>query len=389
MESEHFFTEMYDLTTKFIKLSAVLSAAVMLTGCIRAKIDPNDYLELRLSGLDTAASAECEVDYEGIVRDNLKAFGIESPDDTDGICSAAAELEECLSGSPDRDSMLSNGDVINFEWNSDEVQRLENEHKIKLRVSNKTLTVSGLEEAKKFDPFEYLTVDFTGASTNGVVKLNSSLPVKDIGFTADRCSGLSNGESIVVRFGSGSEEEIKAECFAQGYVSTCFEKEYIVNGLGIYVTALKDISKASYDKMDAFAQKEFEKFSAEWTDKKIESANLIGAELYTPENDEADWGKNALCYIYEVKAEIGGENITYYYFTYFLNVYSPDNYKNSDFSAESAGYPSYSEFYTSMYGDAFKENGVIIEGFRTVEELEKAMSERFGNKFETNINSAE
>ena len=385
------------MTGKIIMLLAVLSAAVMLTGCGRAKIDPNDYLELRFSGLDTAAAASCCIDYRKMVTDNLRAFGIKSPDDVMGISRAEDELRECLGGAPDRDLMLSNGDIVTFAWDRGELERLEKEYRIRLCVSDKEVTVRGLDQAKRFDPFDFLDVGFLGTEPEGEVNLVSRLPVRDIVFSADRFGGLSNGDRIKVSFGSGSEEQIKEECFAQGFVPLCFEKEYTVSGLGRFVKKLRDIDSASYKKMDRFAQEELEKLSGAWTDKKLEGAKLLGAELYTPAEGEAKWGRNALCYVYEVTAEICGskpkdsktdkkESIKYYYFTYFLNVYVPDSGGDSPFPAECAGFPSYSEFYTSIYGDAFKAGDVVFEGFRTLDELDTAMADRFaGSVCETDI----
>ena len=386
-----------------IKLPALLSAAALLVSCGRADIDPNDYLEVRFSGLDTAASADYEIDYVKMVEDNPGAFGVKEKNNAEAAERAAGDLGKYLNGAPDRDSMLSNGDVITFEWSRDGVQQLEEKYKIRLDISDKAITVSGLEEAKPFDPFEYLSVGFRGTESDGVIELNyDGLPVRDIQFSAERCSGLRNGDKVRVSFGSGSEEEIKDKSFAQAYIPVCFEKEYTVSGLQHYVTRLSDIGSDTRNRMDSYAQEEFRKLADKREDWKCTDIQLLGAELYTPAEGEAKWGRNAFCLVYEVTAEKTDsvkkgdkkqekkESITYYYFTYFLNTVSPDTDKSAPFPAECAVFPSYSKFYTSIYGDAFKVGDTVFEGYRTLDELEEALSDCFENSVcETDINNEE
>ena len=376
-----------------LKISAPVLAAAVLTGCGRAEIDPNDYLEYSFSGLDTAAAADFNINYEKMVADHPKAFGIK---DTDSRAaeSAVENLEEYLGGAPDRSDMLSNGDTVTFEWERGNIGRLEDKYRIKLSVSDKKITVDGLEEAVRFDPFEYIDIDYSGVEPEGEMILSSEgLPVMGIPFTAEPSDGLSNGDKVKVRFGTGSEDEITGDCFSQGFVPECFEKEFTVRGIPVYVGKLSDIGDAAYDGMDGYAQEELRKLADSRGDKKLCDIKLIGAELYTPAEDIAKWGRNALCFVYSMTAEPAGESdkkssgsreaskskkTEYYSFACFMNVFTPDNGSGS-FPAECIKLPSYSEFYSSIYGDAFKDGDVVIEGFRSVDDLRDAVSDRFEN----------
>lgn len=378
-----------------LKLSAALLASALLAGCGRAEIDPNNYLEFSFSGLDTAATADFSIDYEKMVTDNLRAFGIKRNDDVSGKENAVSVLEECLGGAPDKASLLSNGDTIIFEWDRSCIEKLEDKYSIRLSVTDKEITVSDLREAEHFDPFDFLDLQYSGVAPNGELTLSfEKLPVKNVPFSTKRQSGLSNGDKVKVRFGSGSEEEITEKCFGQGYVPDCFEKVYTVSGVPVYAKKLCDIDRASYDKMDSCAREELRKLADTWEDKKLCDAELIGAELYTAKDYTSKWGRNALCYIYRINSDLKsgdsskkkGENLEYYYFTYFLNVFTPDNGSNDLFPAESVKFPSYSQFYDSIYGDAFKVGDVVCEGCRTLDELHKTMSDYFENSScETNI----
>ena len=196
-----------------IKTLALIPAAVLLVGCGRVTIDPNDYLEVKYEGMDTRGTATYDIDFEKMVTDNLKAFGIESKKDDKDIERAVNKLEKYLRGELDKTSSLTNGDEIVFEWDDDDVEKLEKRYKIKLKISDKNITVADLEGAKEFDPFEYITLEYEGTAPDSYVRINvdDKIPVDSIGFYAEPSSGLSNGDKIKVTFGSSyyDEDEIK------------------------------------------------------------------------------------------------------------------------------------------------------------------------------------
>jgi hypothetical protein len=377
------------LKDNILKLAVTLLAAAALVSCGRVVIDPNDYLEYSFSGLDTAASADFDIDFQKMVADNPKAFGVKDESSRKAAERAVSELEKYLCGAPDRSDMLSNGDIISFEWNRDNIGKLEESFRIRLDVTDKEIVVDGLEEAVPFDPFDYIGFNYSGVEPDGELVLSTEdMPVKNIPVSAEPCSGLSNGDKVKIRFGSGTEDGIAADCFGQGYIPECFEKTYNVVGLPVYVKNLGDVDRASYEKMDGLAQAGLRQLAEEWEDKKLGGMELLGAELYTPAEDTAKWGRNALCFVYRMTAELtekkgsgssedqNSRKTEYYSFAYFLDVFSPDHC-GGDAPAAKMGLPSYSRFYTSVYGDAFKEGDTVIEGFRSLDDLRSAMTDRF------------
>ena len=433
---------------KNLKAIAVLPvAAILLVGCGEATINPNDYLKVEFEGMDTIATADYEIDYEKMVTDNLKAFGIKSKKDDHAIERAVKKLQKYLGGELDKTSSLSNGDEIVFEWDDDDIEKLENKYKIKLKISDKTITVKDLEEAKKFDPFEYLDITYSGVGPDGQISLDyDKLPVDYISFYADPSYGLSNGDKVKVTFGY-DEDDTKEECFRQGYIPESFEKEYTVEGLQQYVSKISEIEKKSYDKMDKYAQDRFmDDVENNWEKKDLKDIELLGVNLYIPKEENYSM-KNALCYVYKVtttlrngggeeepateaatttaekteaptttaaeKKEEGatttakdGEKATeaateaatekateaakkgekvYYYFAWYQNVLSPGN-EDSDYDASSYNEPSYSNFF-GVSGDAFAIDGVLYVGYENLDDLYKAVEDKFYYecKKETNI----
>ena len=385
-----------------------------------------------------------------MVTDNLKAFGIKSKKDDHAIERAAGKLEKYLSGELDKSSNLSNGDEIVFEWDDDDVEKLEKKYKIKLKVSDKTITVKDLDEPKKFDPFDYLDVSFTGVGPDGQIQLDySDLPVEYVSFYADPSYGLSNGDKVKVTFGY-SEDSAKDECFSQGYMPENYEKEYTVEGLQQYVTKISEVEKKSYDKMDKYAQDRFmEDVEDNWENKELKDIELLGVNLYVPKEESYSM-KNALCYVYKVTTTLKGEEKkdeeptteaatttaeaateaptttaeekkdegtttakadekkeeateattekkddkkeeakkgekVYYYFAYYQNVLSPGD-PDKDYDAQSYNEPSYSNFF-GVSGDAFAIDGVLYVGYENLDDLYKAVEDKFYYecKVETNI----
>lgn len=103
----------------------------------------NDYLLVAFEGYDTAEEAVIGFDTEKLEKDYGKK--IESID---------TFLANCAAGSLDKNTNLSNGDVVTYTWDSDENYALE-VYGLKLEYSNVEFTVSGL---KKLRPSIYLKV---------------------------------------------------------------------------------------------------------------------------------------------------------------------------------------------------------------------------------------
>ena len=258
------------------KLLAVLPMAALITGCGRASINANDYLEVNIDGYDTAAQASYSIDYEKMIEDNAEAFGIDEKSGSE-MLGLEMLMEEHLDGKLDKTSELKNGDEVVFKWDDNAAASIEEKYKVKIKLSEEKITVKDLEEAQKFDPFEFVNVVFDGISPNGSVKIDekSEIPVKGISFTVDKTDKLSNGDKIKITFGGDSCTD---DCFIQGYVPEATEKEYTVEGLASYIQKIDEVPKDAFDKMDAHAQDVMKAHVAEsWSDSEgLKEMKLIG-----------------------------------------------------------------------------------------------------------------
>ncbi|MGN1105824.1 MAG: hypothetical protein ACI4RH_04170 [Huintestinicola sp.] len=368
-----------------IILGAALSMSMILTGCGKTTINVNDYLTIDASGFDTAGKASYHFDSEKLINDNLKAFGLENSSDMEYI-EALGRIEIGFNGKLDRTDDLSNGDEVTFKWKTKGLEELEEKYKVKLEFSDKTFTVEGLDEPQEFDPFKYVNVTFSGIAPDGkaVIECSSDIPVK-LDFRADKTGGMSNGDTVKITANAYYGNDLKEYCFENGYVPTCEEKEYVVEGLAGYIQALDEIPEDAYKKMDYHAQDLLKATTADWVSPEtFTGAELLGNYLLTPK-DSFNYvsNKNYLYYIYKANCADG---FSYYYYTYYTNVMLLED-GTCSFDLSSAVGTTGSAFWGITSGEVFSYNGLYFTGYEDLDSLfNKHVTSKIGEyKYESTV----
>ena len=231
----------------------------------------------------------------------------------------------------DTSSGLKNGDVIKLTasiryYESDFVERFGKA----LEPTEKEITVSGLPDLAKFDPFQYITVTFDGISSDGrmtITKDDSREEMDYIRFDYDKNYGLSNGDVIKVTASLGYYESEFVERF--GSTLDPYEKEYTVSGLSTYLSDVSQIPEDTYNKMsnqfiDAFKAH----VASEWdyNKKGVKSIDLVGNYTLTPKEGRSDRFNNKVYFMYLIKADIMNEEgetpvpVEYYWYGVFTDV---------------------------------------------------------------------
>ncbi len=149
---------------------------------------------------------------------------------------------------------LSNGDTVTFSFDLEDYTRsyLIREYGVLPTVTERTITVSGLQDVETFDPFEGIEVIFAGRNGSGYVSsisvINADPACMNIYYDYSWDSNFSNGDEIVI---SIDEEEYTSDWFLQEYgkIANVFEKTFIVSGL---IEGLQDLSDIPKDQIDAF-----------------------------------------------------------------------------------------------------------------------------------------
>ncbi len=212
------------------------------------EMDVNDYVTVEFSGYDTMGTAQVTFDSEEFFYDfsqNVKfsdkiqkeydMSGLEDMADffKDGMFGAMdlqTRMEYELSASTD----LSNGDDVTLAWAVD-ADYIEKHYGIKLACDTEELTVAGLDEVKTFNPFDDLDISFKGANGEGEIVLTITSDddiYEGINFRADKPSGLSNGDEVVISYGANFGKDLESYCAENfGMVPDTVEMEVTVEGL--------------------------------------------------------------------------------------------------------------------------------------------------------------
>ncbi len=355
----------------------IVVAAIVIFFLTRpVKVDLNDYLTISFSGYDTVGKASYDFDEDAFFEDygeDIEYKGSESLItalmDQEDICNYLVDMY--IDGSFDVSSGLTNGDEIHFEWDCNDEAIKEN-FGIVLSYENKTCTVEGLQEALQADPFEGVTLSFTGTAPNGKAHLEENTSVDysyDLDFQMEPSKDLKNGDTVTVSLPFAETQEGK-DFFLKNYgvVFTQTEKTYTVEGLESYVSQLSEIPAESLEKMKAQGQDALRADAAKnWSENcTLGDVSYMGCYLLTGKDLSNGFSeKNMLYIVYQVQATVSvpkdkvQETFSYYYtIRYDDLIAAPDGTITVDLGDYSTPYDSvrksyggFNTFYFVGYSD--------------------------------------
>lgn len=325
------------------------------------KIDLNDYIIVEYEGYNTHGTASWRFDSESFEEDygsklkfDTKKLEKELQDANfdylfwygEGFLKATGceWAEEMIGGSLENSTQLSNGDEITFAWNDDDILEVEEYFNYKFKYSDITVEVSGLEELQNFDPFDGVSLIYTGFSPNGnaeVQKSANSGVYQYISYNMDKSSGLSNGDVITVTasYGYGSDlADYTAENF--GMLPSQLTKEYTVEGLGYYASKLSDIPEETLAAMQQQGVDILTASAASWDEHvSLSGISYIGSYLLVAKDSSTSWDKNEVVLVFKVTTNVDCDDpdthdmFSYYYALSFYDiVVLPDGVVSVDLS---------------------------------------------------------
>lgn len=237
---------------------AVIVAAILIVVNITSTINLNDFVTVEVEGYSGYGTARVSIDWEAMEAkygDKVK-FSKEAKDKLGALggylddVSAFDGLKGSVYVSLDKDSGLSNGDELHYEWDIDD--ELFKYVSCKLKYTEGTYTVEGLKEAETFDPFADLTVSFEGISTNGRLRIEyAGGELTPYDFECDTENGLANGDTITIYL---DEYQVERCLEDLGKIPSVTEKTYTVEGLSEYITDLSQIPQEYLDSLKKEAE---------------------------------------------------------------------------------------------------------------------------------------
>ncbi len=210
------------------------------------------------------------------------------------------------------DSGLSDGDTItititDYSGHTDFVSMAESYGKVPSSTEKK-ITVEGVPQVVEFDPFEGVTLEYSGYAPDGNARLSSrgdDDACDYLEYELSKTEGLSNGDVVTVTvedyYGDSNFETVIDRTGKKPSVTT---KDFVVEGLTSYVASLDQISQEGFDMMKSQAEDVFNAYVAkEWNENvSLVSFDNIGSYYLTSKSDS--WTRNQLYLVYKYKAKI-------------------------------------------------------------------------------------
>ena len=389
---------------KWMAPIAVVAGVVVVAGIVSMTMKPtiklDKYMEVSSEGYNTVGKATLSFDTEKFEKDyekklekalkkgknkkNKNAYQASAylPDyfgDYDPTSEAANLLSDAVSGELDKTSSLSNGDVITYQWNCDDDYVL-NKYGFKLKYSDIQYTVSGLEEAETFDPFEGLEVTFEGIETEGRATLNgqpTAREAQDLNYDFDKRSDLSNGDTVTVSVSTYNGDVIDYCIDKYDKIPSPMEKTFTVAGLQHYVSGAGDISDEARKSMENRGQEIYYSSMKTWSnEEKLEGFTYLGNYLLKRKEGSSGTYKNVYYAVYKAtihdtysnSTEIYDKPVDIYWYIRFYDLTADEN-GNTTVDLMDYDVPGASVQVDSGVGYWFSTRSWYYDGFQNLDEL--------------------
>lgn len=217
-------------------------------------IDVTEFVSAEFSGYEDAGRVGISLD-EYVLIDEIFANMKNSNVDSSYYVYEAIDAITLKFDVPDE---LDNGDKVKVEVivNEDRIKNLG----VKLKGGDMTFKAEGLEEVEDIDPFDYITVEFTGISPNinATIKYDteSNARMSAVRGQLSKTSGIVVGEELVLTLNDVEESQTKKN----GYVLEETEKTFKCENVDKYVESVDEIDEKYTAKFEEVASDELEAY---------------------------------------------------------------------------------------------------------------------------------
>lgn len=314
---------------KWIGITAIAIMIIAIIGTIIARpksIDLSKYVIVDITGYDGYGKASWEFDRKNFKKDYGEKLKLtkKAQEENMGLFSPEDFVEYVFDGELNKSDHLSNGETITFSWKEISDEEVGKIFKNKFKRKEVSVEVNDLEQIETFDAFENIEIEYIGCEPTAEAKvLNQAKDtfLQGLSYEIDNGLNLSNGDVISVRVYSQNQKELEAYCAEEyGKVPKTTVKEFTVEGLNKYVTAVDQIPEETLNKMKAEVEDHLRAQSVTWQKEvTLENVTYIGAyALNQKEGRNSRNNKIYLVYkigVHEDFTEEGVDNhINYYYY---------------------------------------------------------------------------
>ena len=360
-----------------------ITAAVIIFMNMQPTIDMDKYVEVTFYGYNGYGSATAEINWDKILEDYSSKIKYTSEgrkiEDELGI-DPVYYMQSTISLYLDNYEHLSNGDEVQYVWNVDK-EALSKALKCNVKYTDKTVQVSNLEEIGKFDPFEGVTVNFSGIEPDGEAWMDYSgelLSREDFELDVPD-GGLKNGDTVTVIL---RNSDIDSYARSLGKIPSSTQKEYTVKGLGKYISKLSDVNESLLNDAKNNAEEIIRNEISGWSrDVKLDSIDYLG--YYVQSMDDFD-DKNMLGVVYKLHSTISSDEedagVNQYYDVRFRNVVINGS---GDYEIDWDNYYTPSDSFEIMVDYSYGKYSFTYTGYSTLDGLK---NERNNQDYDVEMN---
>lgn len=292
-----------------IAAALVVIGAIIAVVCVvkyqKSKIDVGKYVEVTFEGYDTAGRADVELDYSELIKKVVTVQGYD-PDDSEEMTrlynkktyyNTLKDFYESIEIEVEPEEELSNGDEVVVTITYD--KELMKKNKVRFTNCKLEYTVEGLEPIQDVNPFDDITVEFSGTAPDGYAYYNNNSSIDYVrycSFSFDKSSGLKNGDVITLTV---SEDDAEY-ALSNGYRFTETSKEYTVEGIAYYISTISDLSESDLTKLKEAAREEIIDDYG-WKDyyATVSDISYVGAMLAIPK--DSSYTQNVMVMVFSAK----------------------------------------------------------------------------------------
>ncbi|MCR5847770.1 MAG: hypothetical protein K6G75_06585 [Lachnospiraceae bacterium] len=369
-------------------IGIAIAAVLSLTGCSlgKKKVNLNKYIIIETEGYDTLGLAyydfdldQFEADYAGKIKmpENHSVSENYYLEFEEPLSVEAMLLLDCIKSiSFDKDYDLSNGDEIRLSMDINNTIALEY-YNTEVEFTDITYKVENLKQAADFNPFDYITVTFSGSDPYGKAAVDVNYDAKemeDLYVTIDGSSSeLKNGDTVKVTVSQIIDDRHFVTQY--GEVLSQTEKTYTVEGLTEYLNDVSLIPEDLYNQMNQQLLDYFNSYRVQhWEeDSEILAMDLLGTYLLNAKPGKVLEYKNRLYFVYKVVySNKKVPEFTYYWYGEFTNL-TVDPEGNVDVDLNGYMYCWAKSGFFSDEGDYLKvgDTNYYVAGFETIDDFEK------------------
>ena len=297
-------------------LVTVIIVMLLFIAFHKPSINVEDYVTVDYSGSNHYATAEVELDREGLVNDAINN-GLIKADEYHRLL----DLTKYISMTVTNTEGLSNGDEVDVEIQYDKKQ-FKN-FGIRLKGKNKKVKIENLSDVIEIDAFDKIEVTFEGTSPH--VSANVELKDDELKYYV---SPEIEGDSYEIKLGDKikvvlnvDENELLEE---KGMHVTALSKEYVCENVDAYVDSASQIPENIMESMRSNADDYFRSNAASNWDPSvsIKSYEPVG-NYFLKRKDGDDWSyqQNQIYLIFKATVKKEGEKkFSYYHYVKYTDI---------------------------------------------------------------------